>query len=110
MQSFYVYILLCSDSSYYIRHTDDIEKRIAEHNLGESGCYTTTRLPVKVVFIDTFATRYEALAMERQIKKWSRKKKEALIEGDWNKIGLLSKKCFKKNEKIDKREPFDTFL
>jgi len=96
MNSFYIYILLCSDNSYYIGHTDDIEKRIAEHNLGEGDCYTSTRLPVEVVFVDHFATRDEALAMERQIKKWRRKKKEALIKGNWNEISLSAKKIFKK--------------
>ena len=98
MKPFFVYILLCRDQSYYVGHTDDIEKRISEHNLGKGALYTAKRLPVNVVFVETFATRAEALDSERQIKKWSRKKKESLIVGDWNQIMLLAKKCFKKAE------------
>jgi predicted GIY-YIG superfamily endonuclease len=94
MQDFYVYILKCGDDSYYVGHTDDIEKRIAEHELNTYDCYTSTRLPVKVMYIQTFATRGEALDSERQLKKWSRKKKDALIEEDWSKVSLLAKKKF----------------
>ncbi len=94
MQDFYVYILKCCDDSYYVGHTDDIEKRIAEHELNTYDCYTSTRLPVKVMYIQTFATRGEALDSERQLKKWSRKKKEALIEENWSKLSLFAKKKF----------------
>ena len=72
-----MFILKCSDNSYYTGHTDDIEKRISEHIL-ENGCtYTKKRLPIKLIFSDYFATRKEALVVEDKIKKWSRKKKEA---------------------------------
>jgi len=99
MKPFYVYILLCNDQSYYVGHTDDIDKRIAEHNLAESSCYTKDKLPVTTVFVESFGTRDEALTMEQQIKKWSRKKKEALIAGDWSKISQYAKKDFKRNKK-----------
>lgn len=95
MNDFYVYILKCKDDSYYVRHTDSIEKRISEHNLNLFDCYTSSRLPVEVVFIQSFGTRDESFIAERQIKKWSRVKKEALIEGDWEKVSLLAKKKFK---------------
>ncbi len=94
MNEFYVYILKCNDNSYYIGHTDDIEKRIAEHNSNAYDCYTSTRLPIEVVFVQTFGTRAEALDSERQLKKWSRKKKEALIEQNWSQLSLLGKKKF----------------
>jgi len=94
LNEFFVYILKCNDNSYYTGHTDNIEKRIAEHNLNAYDCYTSSRLPIEVVFIQTFATRGEALESERQLKKWSRKKKEALIEQNWPKIALLGKKRF----------------
>ena len=91
----YVYILKCSDGSYYTGHTDNLEKRIAEHHAGQMEGYTSSRLPLKVVFVQQCASRYEALAAERRIKNWSRKKKEALIQNDWQRVSSLSKKKFK---------------
>jgi putative endonuclease len=88
--AFWVYILCCSDGSYYTGHTDNIEKRIKEHQTGEIPGYTSTRLPVEAVFSETFSTREEALAAERQIKGWSRKKKEAMIRGDWKEVQRLA--------------------
>ena len=88
---FWVYILQCADNSYYTGHTDNIEKRIGEHQAGTGGCYTSTRLPVRPVYADEFLTREEALSHERQIKGWSRKKKEALMSGDWGEISRLSR-------------------
>ena len=96
MNDFYVYILKCNDRSYYIGHTDNIEKRISEHELNAYECYTSNRLPVSLVYIQAFGTRGEALDSERQIKRWNRKKKEALIEQNWSKISLLAKKIFDK--------------
>jgi len=87
---FYVYILKCSDSSYYIGHTDDIEKRVSEHHVGEGSRYISRRLPIELVFLDSFSTRDEAFIMERRIKGWSRTKKEALIEKNWKKIKILA--------------------
>jgi predicted GIY-YIG superfamily endonuclease len=96
MNDFYVYILKCNDDSYYIGHTDNIEKRIAEHHVNEYPCYTSKRLPVEVVFVQSFATRDEAFNAERQLKKWSRQKKEALIEGNMERVSLLAKKNFER--------------
>jgi putative endonuclease len=90
---FWVYILRCADKSYYTGHTDNLENRLAQHhNKASESCYTATRLPVELVFSQTFATRYEALASERQIKGWSRRKKEALMKGDWDAISSYAKK------------------
>ena len=83
-------MLQCKDESYYVGHTDDLEKRIAEHSNGSVKCYTQSRLPIKVVYTKDFATREEALIVERQIKGWARKKKEALIRDDWEMIKILS--------------------
>jgi predicted GIY-YIG superfamily endonuclease len=97
MQYFYVYILKCSDGSYYTGHTDNIEARISQHKQGLiKNCYTITRLPITVVFFQTFASRNEAFNAERKIKGWTRQKKEALIKGDWERVSLLSKKIFNK--------------
>ncbi len=90
MQYFYVYILKCSDGSYYTGHTDNLEKRLFEHQDSQVKCYTSTRLPVELVFVDTTSSRAEALESEMRIKGWNRKKKEALIKGDWNEIKRLA--------------------
>jgi putative endonuclease len=84
-------MLHCADRSFYTGHTDDLDLRIATHMSGEFGGYTSTRLPVKLVWSDEFPTRYEALAAERQIKGWSRAKKLALIRGDWKLISELAR-------------------
>ncbi len=84
----------CNDDSYYIGHTDNIEKRISEHESNAYNCYTSSRLPIKVMYVQSFGSRGEALDSERQLKKWSRKKKEALIEENWSKVSLLARKDF----------------
>ncbi len=94
MNNFCVYILTCSDKSYYVGHTDNIEVRIHAHRNRLYPCYTNTRLPIEVVYIQLFSTRDEAFRAERQIKKWSRKKKEALIAQNWSALSYFSKKIF----------------
>jgi putative endonuclease len=88
--SFWVYVLRCADNSYYTGHTDNLEKRIAEHHAGQIEGYTSVRLPVALVFADEFPSREEALARERQIKGWNRKKKEAMMRGDWAEVSRLA--------------------
>ena len=88
---FWVYILKCSDGSYYAGHTDNLEKRISEHSKGVIAGYTYSRRPVNLMFSQEFNTREEALTVERQIKGWSRRKKEALIAQDWDRLRLYSK-------------------
>ena len=88
---FYVYIVKCIDESYYTGHTDNIEKRISEHMLGKISCYTQKRLPIKLVYIQSFEERICAINAERKIKKWIREKKEALIAKDWKLLSLISK-------------------
>ena len=88
---FWVYLLSCADGSYYTGHTDDLDRRIGEHVAGACGGYTTTRLPVELVWSQECATRIEALSFERRIKGWSRAKKEALIRGDWGEISRLAR-------------------
>ena len=93
--SFWIYILKCSDGSYYTGHTDDLDRRINQHLKGElSTCYTFSRLPLELVFSQEFPTREEALASEQQIKGWSRKKKEAMIRGDWVEVSRLARSSF----------------
>ena len=81
--SFWIYILRCADGTYYTGHTDDLERRIGQHQSGDIPGYTHDRRPVELVFSETFTDRIDALERECQVKDWSRKKKEALIRGDW---------------------------
>ena len=89
--SFWVYILECSDGSYYTGHTDNLELRLNQHNSGdkEDG-YTYHRRPVKLIYQQAFSSREDAFASERKIKGWSRKKKEAMIRGDWKEVSRLA--------------------
>ena len=89
--AFYVYILRCADGSYYVGHTDDLEKRVSEHRAGFIPGYTHTRRPVALVFAAQFPSREQALQRERQIKGWSRAKKEALIKGNWERLRRLTR-------------------
>jgi len=90
--AFYVYMLRCVDYSYYVGHTDDLDHGIAQHHAGEIAGYTQNRRPLRLVFIQEFATREEALSAERQLKGWSRAKKEALIRGDFQGLRALSQR------------------
>ena len=88
---FYVYILKCGDESYYIGYTENLLERLKSHYRAEASMYTRKRQPVKLVFFLEFLKRYDALNVEKQIKNWSKKKKEALISGDLEMLQALSK-------------------
>jgi putative endonuclease len=91
MKQYFVYILKCKDGSYYTGVTNDVERRVEEHQAGISlSAYTYTRRPVQLVFFERFTTPDEAIAFEKQVKGWSRKKKEAIIENNWHKLKELS--------------------
>ena len=92
--SFFAYILRCSDGSYYAGHPEDLEARVAAHQSGLIGGYTQKRRPVVIVWNQEFPDRDQAFTAERQIKGWSRAKKEALIRGDWEGLQFLSRKLF----------------
>ncbi len=88
---FAVYILLCADNSYYTGLTNDLEKRVWQHETGFfPECYTYKRRPVELVWHTVVQTSDEANDLERQIKGWTRKKKEALIKGDIDELKKLS--------------------
>jgi predicted GIY-YIG superfamily endonuclease len=89
----FVYILRCSDGSYYVGSTrESLEERVAEHNSGFYGGYTMGRRPVLLVWSQDFDRFTDAIAAERQLKGWSRAKKEALIAGDLDLLRILSKR------------------
>ncbi len=83
----YVYIVRCNDGTYYTGITNNIEKRIIQHNEGiKEDSYTFIRRPVELVFYELFTDYNLAIEWETRIKKWSTKKKEALINSDWKKL------------------------
>jgi predicted GIY-YIG superfamily endonuclease len=92
LMAFWAYILRCRDGSYYVGHTDDLDRRIGEHQTGAMPGYTCMRRPVEMVWSQDFASREEALSAELQIKRWSRAKKEALIQGDWTALSRAARK------------------
>lgn len=98
-KDYFVYIVECSDSSFYTGVTNNLERRIAEHNSGFIKGYTNSRLPVNLVFSQRFLDINQAIKFEKQIKGWSRNKKKALIEGDIDLLVELS------NKKITERHP-----
>jgi len=92
MQHFFVYMLRCGDGSYYTGVTNDLEQRVAEHKAGlDKNAYTHQRRPIQLVFSQEFDSINEAIVWEKKLQGWSRKKKEALIEGDWERIRMLAK-------------------
>jgi putative endonuclease len=88
----YVYILRCADNSFYIGSVtgDDLAPRIEQHNAGTFPGYTYNRRPVVLVWSEYFERITDGIAAERQIKGWSRAKKEALIRSDWVTISQLA--------------------
>src|SRR6185369_9106132 len=90
--SFWAYMLRCADNSFYVGHTDDLDVRIGQHQSGLIPGYTQKRRPLTLVWSEEFPDRDQAFAAERQIKGWSRVKKQALIKGNWAAISRLAKK------------------
>jgi putative endonuclease len=86
----YLYILRCADGKYYTRKS--LEERLAEHNAGLHRGFTAARRPVTPVFAQHFEIISDAIAAERQVKGWSRAKKEAMINGEWNRLSELAKR------------------
>jgi len=91
----WVYILRCSDGSYYTGTTRarEVNTRLSEHELAAfATAYTSHRRPVTLVYAERFEMIVDAIAAERRIKGWSRAKKEAMINGDWSTLQVLSKR------------------
>jgi putative endonuclease len=91
MNCYYVYILQCSDGTYYTGVTNNINRRLTEHNSGAiPGSFTHSRRPLELVFYEEFSDINNAILLEKRIKGWSRKKKEALIEENFEELKRLS--------------------
>ncbi len=91
MKTYYVYMLLCADGSFYVGITNNLELRIGQHQFGiDPRCYTFKRRPFKLVHSSDFHNVDEAIGWEKQLKGWSRAKKLALIGSDWKLIHELA--------------------
>jgi len=86
-----MYILMCSNGAYYTGSTKDLELRIQQHQSGNGANFTKKHLPVELVYFEEFQRIDDAFYREKQVQGWSRKKKEALINGEHSKLPLLSK-------------------
>ncbi|VVU98990.1 hypothetical protein FVB9532_00239 [Mesonia oceanica] len=95
MKMYYVYILQCSDNTYYTGITSKLEERLFQHNSGfyRDG-YTYRRRPVELKYYTTFSNSGKAIDFEKKIKKWSKAKKEALINSEYDQLPNLAKKKF----------------
>lgn len=86
----FTYILRCADDTLYVGQTEDLASREQTHNDGRGAVYTAKRRPVRIAYAEEHASIEKAIARERQLKRWSREKKEALIRGDRNALDWLS--------------------
>jgi putative endonuclease len=103
MKYYYIYILKCSDDSYYTGVTNNLERRLAEHQAGtDTKCYTFSRRPLELVYVDYSQNAMDAIAHEKQIKGWTRAKKMALINKDMELLSKLSK-CL--NDTVSSNQP-----
>ena len=99
MKFYYVYILQCADKSFYIGITNNLERRLIEHKTGKSH-YTSKRLPVKLDWYLACSDPNEAIKIEKQLKGWSRRKKQALIDERWEDLVEFSKNYTENNNRI----------
>lgn len=91
----YMYILECSDGTYYTGSTKYLDLRIEQHQSGEGAKYTVKRLPIKLIYYEEYDRIDDAFYREKQVQGWSRKKKDALIKGEPYLLHKLAKKVFK---------------
>ena len=99
MRTYFVYILECADNSFYIGLTNNIKRRVLEHSTGYyTNSYTSKRLPIELLYKEIYNCPYNARNREVQLKGWSRAKKIALIENDFDELPGLSKKVFKRKK------------
>lgn len=94
----YMYILKCSDNTYYTGSSVNLDERFQQHQNGEGAVYTRCRLAVELVYYEEYSRIDEAFNREKQVQGWSRKKKEALIEGKHNELPELAKKIWAKKK------------
>lgn len=92
MRTFFVYMLFCFDGSFYVGITNNVQRRLFEHNHGlNPTSYTFSRRPVRLVYSTEFETAIDAIDWEKRVKRWSHRKKRSLITGDWDAIRRFAK-------------------
>lgn len=91
----FVYILRCSDDSFYVGSTLDLERRLWQHQMGEGSAYTQCRLPVSVVYVEQWDRVEDAFRCEKQVQGWGRAKRLALITGHGDALPALSRKVWR---------------
>jgi putative endonuclease len=96
----WVYILECSDGTFYVGSTVGLERRLWEHNEGLGAAYTRHRLPVRLLWSAAFERIDEAFAFEKRVQGWSRRKRRALIEGRLGDLGWLSSRSYDARARI----------
>ena len=88
----HVYILKCADQSFYVGHCHNIPERVSRHNSAQGATWTASRRPVTLAYYESFESKIDAIKREKQIKRWSRAKKQALIDGDLQMLHNLAKR------------------
>ena len=109
----YMYILKCADNSYYVGSTKDLQRRFAQHQNGEGSEYTKHRLPVELVYFEECQSIESAFLREKQVQGWSRKKREALLNNNFEKLPELSKNVVSTSSTTEKNlvvEPVETTI
>ena len=91
----WMYILECADGSFYVGSTRDLARRLQQHQDGKGAAFTRRRRPVRLVYSCAFERVVEAFAAEKKVQGWSRAKRQALIDGDFDALGLLARKDFR---------------
>jgi len=103
MRQYYVYLLECSDSTYYVGLTNDLDQRIMEHQQGFiQDCYTFGRRPVQLKYYINLDYINDAIKLEKRLKKWSRAKKLAYFEQDWDTL-KSSSRCRNSSSHLNKK-------
>jgi predicted GIY-YIG superfamily endonuclease len=92
LSAYYVYILRCADGSFYVGSAQDLNARVKSHNDGRGAAHTFKHSPVRLIYSEAFPSENEAVTRERQLKRWSHGKKEALVAGDLVRLKQLSKR------------------
>ena len=90
----FMYIVECADRSYYVGSTWDIDRRVEQHNAGEGAVYTRSRRPVRLVYYEEFARIDDAYRREKQVQRWGRAKRHALITGQFGMLPELARKSW----------------
>jgi predicted GIY-YIG superfamily endonuclease len=95
----YVYILRCADNTFYVGSARDLDARVKAHNDGRGAAHTFKHRPVRLVYSEAFGSETAAVTRERQLKRWSHGKKQALVEGSIERLKHLSKRRTSPNER-----------